>query len=80
MQVPVQALELPPPTPLAVVAGAVPDPVDQAVAADLTTLYQAVSPDSGVHRFSLLSPFPASPKQPPLQFSCQKLDRSVFRP
>ena len=51
-----QALELLPPTPLlVVVADAVPDPVDLAVAADPTLLYQVVNPVSGFTFFFILS-------------------------
>ncbi len=63
MQARVQVLESLPPTPLVVevMVDAVPGPVDQAVAADLNLLHQAVNPDSGIHRFSLPFPFRTTP-------------------
>ena len=54
-----QVSESLPPTPLpAVVAVAVPDPVDLAAAADQILFYQVVNPNQGFTTFFILPSFP----------------------
>jgi len=58
----VQVLESPLPTPLvAVVADAVPDPADQAVAADSILFYQVVNLNHEIYHFFLPTLFVLSP-------------------